>query len=120
MHIDKFKYEDQWQDIKDATMNTIGFSTGKYPDEEWKKRMILAEHSPIRKNKFSWRWVDIKYWVSVHLVRHWLGIVHFVKTQRTDRTNINRDELPQGALVNHAAEANSQALINISRRRLCS
>ena len=119
IRIDKFKYVDNWQDVKDATMNTIGFSKGKYPDFEWKKKMILAEHSPIRKIKFSWRWVDIKYWVSVHLVRHWLGIVHFVKTQRTDRTNIDRNDLPQGALVNHEAEANAQALINISRRRLC-
>lgn len=46
-------------------------------------------------------------------------IEHWVTTQRTDRTGINRNELPQGALVNHAAEADAQALINISRRRLC-
>ena len=119
MYIDKFKHEDSWQDVKDATMNTIGKSTGKYPESDWKRRLILSEHSPIRKIKFSWRWKDIKYWVSVHLVRHWLGIVHFVKTQRTDRTGVNRDELQQGALVNHEAEANAQALINISRKRLC-
>lgn len=119
MYIDNFKHEDNWQDIKDATMNTIGKSTGKYPDTEWKRRLILSEHSPIRKMSFSWRWIDLKSWVSVHLVRHWLGITHFVKTQRTDRTGVNRDELPQGNLVNHEANANAQALINISRRRLC-
>jgi hypothetical protein len=53
------------------------------------------------------------------LVRHWLGIVHFVSTQRTDRTGLSRDELPQDSLVNHECEANAQALINISRKRLC-
>lgn len=47
-------------------------------------------------------------------------IEHWVSTQRTDRTNIDRNELPQGALVNHACEADAQALINISRKRLCS
>lgn len=120
MYIDKFKHEDNWQEIKDATMNTIGKSTGAYPSSEWKRRLLLSEHSPIRKLKISWRWVSIKYWVSVHLTRHWLGIVHFVKTQRTDRTGVERDDLPQGSLVNHEAEANAQALINISRRRLCS
>lgn len=46
-------------------------------------------------------------------------IEHFVATQRTDRTGINRDELEQGNLVNHECDANAQALINISRKRLC-
>lgn len=120
MYIDNFKYTDNWQDVKDATMNTIGKSTGKYPCTDWKRRLILSEHSPIRKLRFSWRWVGLKYWVSVHLVRHWLGIVHFVTTQRSDRTGVNRDNLLQSQFVNHVADANAQALINISRKRLCS
>ena len=73
MHIDKFIHEDNWQEIKDATMNTIGKSTGAYPSSEWKRKLLLSEHSPIRKLKISWRWADIKYWVSVHLVRHKIG-----------------------------------------------
>lgn len=119
MKIELKTYRDYWQDIKDATMNTIGKNTGKYPTSEWKQQLLLSEHSPIRKFKISWRWLDLKYWVSVHLVRHWLGIVHFVSTQRTDRTGVSRDELPQNSLVNHECEANAQSLINISRRRLC-
>ena len=119
MRIDNFKHEDNWQDVKNTTMNTIGKDTGKYPSSEYKRKLILSEHSPIRRIKFYWRWVDLKSWVSVHFVRHKFGIDHWVTTQRTDRTGVNRDELPQGALVNHAAEANAQALINISRKRLC-
>ena len=53
------------------------------------------------------------------MVSHKIGIEHWVSTQRTDRTGVNRDELPQGALVNHACEADAQAIINISRKRLC-
>lgn len=113
------KHEDNWQDVKDATMNTIGKATGKYPDSEWKLKLLRSEHSPIRKIKLSWRW-ELPYWVSVHMVRHKIGIEHFVKTQRTDRTGIDRSELPQGALVTHECEADAQALINISRKRLCS
>ena len=120
MRIDIFKHEDNWQDIKDSTMNTIGKTTGKYPDTEWKRKLILSEHSPIRRMKFYWRWIGLKSWVSVHIVRHKIGIEHWVSTQRSDRTGTNRDELPQGALVNHACEADAQALINISRKRLCS
>ena len=120
MKIDIFKHEDNWQDVKDSTMNTIGKTTGTYPDSVWKKKLLLSEHSPIRRIKFYWRWADLKYWVSVHFVRHKFGIDHWVATQRTDRTGIDRNDIPQGALVNHACEANAQALINISRKRLCS
>lgn len=119
MEVDIFEHEDNWQGIKDATMNTIGKTTGKYPDSEWKRKLIMSEHSPIRRLKFYWRWANLKYWVSVHLVRHKIGIEHWVATQRTDRTGIDRNEIPQGALVNHAAEADAQAMINISRKRLC-
>ncbi|OSA89105.1 UNVERIFIED_ORG: hypothetical protein B2H93_16750 [Clostridium botulinum] len=119
MKIELKEYKDYWQQIKDATMNTIGKNTGKYPENDWKRKLLISEHSPIRKLKISWRWLDLKYWVSVHITRHWLGIIHFVSTQRTDRTGLSRDELPQNSLVNHECEANAQSLINISRRRLC-
>lgn len=119
MHIENFKHQDNWQEVKDATMNTIGKATGQYPNADWKLKLIRAEHSPIRKIKFSWRWIDIPYWVSVHLVRHKIGIEHFVKTQRSDRTGSDRDELPQGSLILHECEADAQAMINISRKRLC-
>lgn len=119
MNVELKDYRDLWQGIKNATMNTIGKNKGAYPTTEWKRKLLLSEHSPIRKLIIGWRWTDLKYWVSVHLVRHKFGIDHFVSTQRTDRTGINRDELPQGSLVNHECEANAQALINISRKRLC-
>lgn len=119
MTIDIFEHDDNWQRIKDATMNTIGKTTGSYPTSEWKRKLIMSEHSPIRLMKFYWRWKDIPYWVVMHLVRHKIGIEHWVTTQRTDRTGIDRNALPQGALVNYACEADAQALINISRKRLC-
>lgn len=119
-HLAYFQHEDNWQDIKNAAMNTIGKKKGAYPDSVWKRKIILAEHSPIRKMKFSWRWVDLPYWVSVHFVRHKIGIEHFVKTQRSDRTGVDRTDLPQGSPVSHECEADAQALITISRKRLCS
>lgn len=119
LEIGNVKHEDNWQQIKDATMNTIGKNTGAYPDAVWKKQLLLSEHSPIRLMKFYWRWKNLKSWVSVHFTRHKFGADHFVVTQRSDRTGSNRDEAPQGALVNHAMEANAQSIINISRKRLC-
>lgn len=119
--IERFDILGNWLDVKQAAMTTIGKARlGTHPDDAWKKRALLAEHSMIRRMRFSWVWVDLKSWVSVHFVRHKVGIDHFVSTQRTDRTGINRDELRQDAPVRHECEANAQALINISRKRLCS
>lgn len=115
------EYIDVWPKVKRAARTTIHKDgEGDYPSDSWKKTILLAEHSPIRKIKFSWKWEGLKSWVSVHFVRHWLGILHWVSTQRVDRTGVNRDESPQNTPVDHESEANAQALINISRRRLCS
>jgi hypothetical protein len=114
-----FPSEKDWLAIKNATMTTIGKSVSTAPDDEWKYKILLSEHSPIRKLKFSWVWHDLPSWVSVHFVRHKVGIEHFVKTQRTDRTGIDRNNLLQGALVIHECEANAQTIMNISRKRLC-
>lgn len=118
--IDWTEYKDVWADVKRSARNTIGRDgSGMYPSDNWKKNILLAEHSPIRKIKFSWRWFGLPYWVSVHFVRHKFGVDHWVSTQRTDRTGVIRDDKNQDAPVNHEVEANAQALINISRRRLC-
>lgn len=112
-------YKNEWQNIKNATMTTISKDMGKIPDSEWRRRLLISEHSPTRKLKISWKWYDLMYWVSVHFVRHKIGIEHWVSTQRTDRTSEDRNEKLQSALVNHECEANAQAIINMSRKRLC-
>lgn len=116
-----FEYEDVWDKVKRSARTTINREgNGKYPTDKWKKQILLAEHSPIRKIKVAWKWENLKSWVSVHFVRHKFGIEHWVTTQRTDRTGVNRDESPQSTPVSHECEADAQALINISRKRLCS
>ena len=93
----------------------------KEPSDTWKAKMLLAEHSPIRLVEFDWTWDDIKQWVTVHLVRHHEGCEKFVATQREDRYSygVPRDELPQGTENTMMMTANAQAMINISRKRLC-
>ena len=114
-----FEVKGTWKEVANAARTTVGKGSGKEPSPTWKKRILLAEHSPIRQLIVKWKWSAIKYWVSVHFVRHKIGIEHFVKTQRTDRTGEDREEKPQGSLVAHECIANAQALINISRKRLC-
>lgn len=109
-----------WADVRNLALKTVNKNSNSEPTDEWKKKILLAEHSPIRVRTYQWTWYDLPYWVSNHFVRHKYGIEHFVSTQRTDRTGIDRTQLPQDAPVNHTCIADAQALINISRKRLCS
>ena len=114
------KIDADWKEIKNECRNTINKEdTDKEPSKNFIRKLLISEHSPIRLATIKWRWEGIKSWVSVHFSRHWLGWDKFVSTQRTDRTGKNRDESPQGALVNMDVNANAQALINVSRWRLC-
>lgn len=116
-----------WSRVLKAARRTIGKeSLDKEPSDSWKAKMLLAEHSPIRLLEYDWSWGEIRQWVTAHLVRHHEGCEKFVHTQRGDRRKIledygveTRDELPQGALNDMDMTANAQALINISRKRLC-
>jgi len=109
-----------WREVADAANTTIHKEAGlKEPSGQWKRRMLMCEHSPIRQLMIKCKWYELKSWVSVHFVRHKIGIEHWVRTQRQDRTGINRNELPQGSDVEHEFIANAQAFINISRKRLC-
>lgn len=109
-----------WRDIKNECRNTINKeATDVEPNQQFIKQILISEHSPIRLATIRWRWEGIKYWISTHWCRHWLGFDKWVSTQRTDRTGIDRDKSPQDAPVNMDVNANAQALINIARYRLC-
>ena len=115
----EIKSNNNWLEVKQLAFRTIGKETELEPTSEWKTRILLSQHSPIRSLVLTITMKDIPYWVSVHLSRHKYGCEHYVQTQRTDRTGMNRDELPQGTLVTHTIVANAESLINISRKRLC-
>lgn len=112
-----------WKRALNAARRTIGKAPlAKEPSKSWEAKMLLAEHSPIRLIEFDWTWKDIMQWVTTHLVRHHEGCEKFVHSQRGDRRilPVPRNELPQGALNDMDMTANAQAIINISRKRLCS
>ena len=120
MYVKNVKMIGSWIDVLNAARATTGKKETKVePSDHWKLKILKAEHSPIRLISFTWQWFDLPSCVSVHFVRHKIGIEHFVCSQRSDRTGIDRNKLPQDAPVSHMCTANVQALINISRRRLC-
>ena len=112
-----------WKRALNAARKTVGKAPlDKEPSDGWKGWMLLAEHSPIRLVEYDISFESIRQWVTTHIVRHWLGSIPFVHSQREDRRQLDcsRDELPQGALNDMDLAVNAQALINISRKRLCS
>ena len=112
-----------WKRALNAARRTIGKNKlEKNPSRSWEAKILLAEHSPIRLVEYDWTWQDIMQWVTTHIVRHHEGCEKFVHSQRGDRRKLSvpRNELPQGELNDMDMTANAQAIINISRKRLCS
>ena len=113
-------FDINWKKIKSACMTTISKEAGpNEPSHEWKRKLLLCEHSPIRRGSISWKWDEIPYAISTHFVRHHEGVEKWVATEREDRTGVSREERSQMNPVMMEMEANIQALINISKKRLC-
>lgn len=114
------EYNVNWNSIKRAAMRTIGKDAGdKEPPELWKKKILICRHSPIRKGWITWKWASIPYSISTHFSRHHNGCEKFIQTERTDRTGIDRNKRSQMDSVSMEMDANIEALLNISERRLC-
>ena len=110
-----------YRDVADAARTTIGLTEGdKKVTDSYMRKMYKCEHSPIRLREFKIVIENCPSWVATHFVRHHIGVEKFVSTQRTDRTGVDRNKLPQDAPVRLEMWANAQAMINISRKRLCS
>jgi hypothetical protein len=112
------KVKGDWIEVLNDCRSTVGKEPrGKEPSTDFKRRILIAEHSPIRDIIIKWFWPLMPHWVTVHWVRHkW---EKFVRTQRSDRTGIDRTKLPQDEPQDFTGEANTQALIDTMRKRLC-
>lgn len=109
-----------WARCKELALNTMGKKhAGKEVTDEWKRQILKAQHSPIRTLMFTIK-LTIPYFASVHLVRHKIGIEHYVQSQRNDRqTMYDRELAPQNAMVSHIIDVNAEQLMFMSHRRLC-
>lgn len=115
------EYNVNWNSIKRACMRTIGKEAGdKEPSKVWKRKLLICRHSPIRKGTITWKWPEIPYAISTHFARHHEGTEKYISTSRADRTEIkDRSQRSQMDPVSMEMDANIEALINISERRLC-
>lgn len=112
------KIKGDWQEVVDDCRLTVGKGElGRDPSAAFKRGILIAEHSPIRDLSIRWRWRGLPYWVAMHWkTHHWESKV---RTQRSDRTGVDRNTLTQDAPVDFVGEANPQHLIDTMRKRLC-
>ena len=105
-----------WKLVLSKARKTMGMGDAvKEPTAEWKKKILMARHSPIRALEFNISIENLKSWVSVHLVRHNQGISHFVQSQRDDRNEgrpVSRDDMPQSTLVKHDMVLNAESILH--------
>lgn len=91
--------------------------TDKDASDKFITKLLISEHSPIRTGRLMFAWYGLKSWVATHFARH--GWEKYISTQRSDRTNIDRDKSPQDTPIDFVGELNTQHLIDTSRKRLC-
>lgn len=113
------KIINDWTRVKNHCRTTVNKEfTDKKPDENFKKKLLISEHSPIRLLEVDWSWKGIKYWVSTEWSRH--KFEKFISSSRNDRQNkFDRNEARQDNPVNFDGYANAQNLIDAWRKRLC-
>ena len=134
--------ETPWSRALNAARRTIGKPPlNKEPSDNWRKMVIMAEHSPIKLVEYLISFKDLRQWVGVHLLRH-EHMLPFIHSQRVDRREDidsltervmsiieedvksdesfnKRDYLFQGEPNDQDFVVNAQTLINISRKRSC-
>lgn len=113
------KIKGDWEEVVNDCRATVKKPPlGKEPSAEFKRRILMAEHSPIRDITVKFRWKYIPYWVAMHWkTHHWESRVN---SQRNDRQKeYDRTKAPQDVPVDFIGDANVQNLIDTWRKRLC-
>lgn len=107
-----------WFEVKKRALVTVGKNAITEPNEMWKRSILEARHSPIRRLHFSF-YIECPYWVSVHLCRH-IHAQPYVKSQRNDRqSEYDRNLAPQNETVCMIWDMNAEELMVIANKRLC-
>jgi thymidylate synthase ThyX len=81
--------------------------------------MYAAQHSPIITQVFWIKAYEVPTFVSTHVVRHHVGVSHYVKSNRVDRGGEGDDVVTRETLIQHGLFINAMALIHMAHKRLC-
>ena len=112
-----------WKDVLNAARFTQRKEPlDKEPSDDFKRKIIRAEHSPLRCLMFNIDLYDIPYYVAMHFRTHKLVHAPFVSTSRPDIDGNQkpRNEQKKDEPVNMRLFLDAQEIIAISKVRLCS
>ena len=60
-----------WEEVVNRARTTVGKEElGKEPSDKFKRKILMAEHSPIRGLIYCFKITNLKSWVATHFVRH--------------------------------------------------
>ena len=118
MKTEIIKIKGDWEEVANDCRATVSKGElGHEPSKEFKRRLMISEHDPIRDIIVKFRWW-IKYWSAMHWKTHiWRSRTN---TQRNDRqSDYDRNSAPQNAPVDMMWSVNGEELITIANKRLC-
>ena len=114
--------DQDWIEVKRRALITMygkGLGDIKAPDSDWKHRILLARHSPIRYLRYSFLIQDIPSNIATHLCRH-THAQPFVSSLRNDRQDVmDGDSAPRSTPVNMIWDLNAESLMIVANKRLC-
>ena len=113
-----------WTDVANAarfTQRKKPLPRNQEPSENFKRRMVRAEHSVLRAFMFYIDMYDIPYYSAMHFRTHKLVHLPVVSTSRPDidGNQKHRSEQKKDEPVNMRLMLDAQEIIAISRQRLC-
>lgn len=119
MKTEILKIKGDWEEVVNDCRATVKKpELGREPSTEWKRKILISEHDPIRDIIFKFRWRDIFYWVAMHYKTHlWRSRTNSQRPER--QSEYDRNKAPQDAPVDFIGDPNTQHLIDTSRKRLC-
>ena len=68
------KVKGEWAEVLDACRATVSKKfLNKEPSKEFKKSLVICEHSPLRTIWVKWRWQGLPSYIATHFARHHIG-----------------------------------------------
>lgn len=114
-----------WFEAKRRAMETAGKHVFKPPDLKWKRGILEARHSPIRRIRFSF-YMELPYWVACELRTHVHDMPYvsdfnvYIRSQRNDRqSDYDRNAARQDAPVSMILDCNAEQIQMLANKRLC-
>ena len=115
-----FIHVEGWEWVRTATLTTVHKeSTGENLSSEWKQKILISGHSPIRELAIRFKVSELKRWIADQLIRHNVGVNNYMGTGREDRIKIPRSEQTMEFETELMQTHNAQSFINMMNNRLC-